>query len=154
MREGSFKDAVLTAANFSGAKFVKADIVAAKLSQADFSGASLQRATLTMLRDAAGPSFAAADMRGAVLTDSVMPDASFARADLTGVRVEDVTLERADFRGAVGLGSVFWLDARLPGSNFAGSRLDGLSFDGQLQVCRRTSPQPPASQTTRGRTVH
>ena len=41
---------------------------------------------LTMLRDAAGPSFAAADMRGAVLTDSVMPDASFARADLTGVR--------------------------------------------------------------------
>ena len=86
MREGSFKDADLTAANFSAAKLVKADIVAAKLSRADFSGASLQRATLTMLRDAAGPSFAAADMRGAVLTDSVMPDASFARADLTGVR--------------------------------------------------------------------
>ena len=45
----------------------------------------------------------------------------------------ELTLERADFRGAVGLGSVFWLDARLPGSNLAGTRLDGLSFDGQLQ---------------------
>jgi uncharacterized protein YjbI with pentapeptide repeats len=108
----TLRDADLTRARLSGAKFYVQDPTNSAFQGADLAGAHLSQARLSGRAD-----LSYVDLSGADLSGAYLPDATLVGADLSRVNLRGAVLAEADLRGV-----------RLEGADLAGAYIHGARF--------------------------